>query len=47
MSDRAGGSGQRSALFGPKVALARAIGAVSRRSGRGGGTTLPGRMMFA
>jgi UDP-N-acetylmuramyl tripeptide synthase len=35
-----------SRLFGPKVALARATGAVSRRSGRGGGTTLPGRMLL-
>ena len=46
MSDRAGASGRRSALFGPKVVLARAVGAVSRRSGRGGGTTLPGRMLL-
>ncbi len=37
---------RRSALFGPKLALARAAGAVSRRSGRGGGTTLPGRMLL-
>jgi lipid II isoglutaminyl synthase (glutamine-hydrolysing) len=35
-----------SMLFGPKLALARATGAVSRRSGRGGGTTLPGRMLL-
>jgi lipid II isoglutaminyl synthase (glutamine-hydrolysing) len=35
-----------SALFGPKVALARVTGAVSRRSGRGGGTTLPGRLLL-
>jgi lipid II isoglutaminyl synthase (glutamine-hydrolysing) len=35
-----------SALFGPKVALARATGALSRRSGRGGGTTLPGRLLL-
>ncbi|MGH2992821.1 MAG: MurT ligase domain-containing protein [Solirubrobacterales bacterium] len=35
-----------SALFGPKVALARATGAISRRSGRGGGTTLPGRLLL-
>jgi lipid II isoglutaminyl synthase (glutamine-hydrolysing) len=33
-------------VFGPKVALARAAGAVSRRSGRGGGTTLPGRLLL-
>ncbi len=32
--------------FAPKVALARATGAVSRRSGRGGGTTLPGRLLL-
>ena len=35
-----------SSLFGPKVALARATGALSRRSGRGGGTTLPGRLLL-
>jgi lipid II isoglutaminyl synthase (glutamine-hydrolysing) len=35
-----------SALFAPKVALARATGALSRRSGRGGGTTLPGRLLL-
>jgi lipid II isoglutaminyl synthase (glutamine-hydrolysing) len=34
-----------SALFGPKRALAKAVGALSRRSGRGGGTTLPGRLL--
>jgi lipid II isoglutaminyl synthase (glutamine-hydrolysing) len=33
-------------LFGPKLALARAAGALSRRSGRGGGTTLPGRLLL-
>ncbi len=33
-------------LFGAKVALARAIGAASRTSGRGGGTTLPGRVLL-
>ncbi|HKH41309.1 MAG TPA: MurT ligase domain-containing protein [Solirubrobacterales bacterium] len=39
--------GQRaSRLFAPKRALARAIGALSRRSGRGGGTTLPGRALL-
>ncbi len=32
--------------FGAKVALARAIGAASRTSGRGGGTTLPGRVLL-
>jgi UDP-N-acetylmuramyl tripeptide synthase len=35
-----------STAFGAKVALARAIGAASRRSGRGGGTTLPGRVLL-
>jgi UDP-N-acetylmuramyl tripeptide synthase len=33
-------------MFGPKLALARAAGALSRRSGRGGGTTLPGRLLL-
>ena len=33
-------------VFGAKVALARAIGAASRTSGRGGGTTLPGRVLL-
>ncbi len=33
-------------LFGAKLALARAIGAASRASGRGGGTTLPGRALL-
>ncbi len=35
-----------SALFGAKLAAARATGALSRRSGRGGGTTLPGRVLL-
>jgi UDP-N-acetylmuramyl tripeptide synthase len=35
-----------SGAFGPKLALARAAGALSRRSGRGGGTTLPGRLLL-
>jgi len=35
-----------SALFGAKVAAARAIGAASRATGRGGGTTLPGRVLL-
>jgi lipid II isoglutaminyl synthase (glutamine-hydrolysing) len=34
------------ALFGAKLAAARAIGAASRASGRGGGTTLPGRVLL-
>ena len=33
-------------LFGAKLALSRAVGAASRRSGRGGGTTLPGRVLL-
>jgi UDP-N-acetylmuramyl tripeptide synthase len=41
------GDGAAGALFGAKVALSRAIGAASRRSGRGGGTTLPGRALLA
>jgi lipid II isoglutaminyl synthase (glutamine-hydrolysing) len=34
-----------SAMFTAKRAVARAVGAMSRRSGRGGGTTLPGRLL--
>ncbi|HEV7399596.1 MAG TPA: MurT ligase domain-containing protein [Solirubrobacterales bacterium] len=34
------------ALFGVKLTAARAIGAASRVSGRGGGTTLPGRVLL-
>jgi UDP-N-acetylmuramyl tripeptide synthase len=33
-------------LFGAKVAAARAVGVASRASGRGGGTTLPGRLLL-
>jgi lipid II isoglutaminyl synthase (glutamine-hydrolysing) len=40
------GSRRGGALFGAKVAAARAIGAASRASGRGGGTTLPGRALL-
>jgi UDP-N-acetylmuramyl tripeptide synthase len=36
----------RGVLFGAKVGLSRAIGAASRASGRGGGTTLPGRVLL-
>jgi lipid II isoglutaminyl synthase (glutamine-hydrolysing) len=36
----------RGGLFRAKVALSRAIGAASRASGRGGGTTLPGRVLL-
>jgi UDP-N-acetylmuramyl tripeptide synthase len=40
-------SGDRSeALFGAKRLAARAVGAASRASGRGGGTTLPGRLLL-
>jgi UDP-N-acetylmuramyl tripeptide synthase len=35
-----------SAAFRAKLALARATGSLSRRSGRGGGTTLPGRLLL-
>ncbi len=41
-----GRAGRGGAAFGAKRALARAIGAASRRSGRGGGTTLPGRVLL-
>jgi UDP-N-acetylmuramyl tripeptide synthase len=34
-----------SASFRVKVGLSKAVGALSRRSGRGGGTTLPGRLL--
>jgi UDP-N-acetylmuramyl tripeptide synthase len=34
------------ALFGVKLATARAVGIASRASGRGGGTTLPGRLLL-
>jgi UDP-N-acetylmuramyl tripeptide synthase len=37
---------RRGAFFGAKVAAARALGAASRASGRGGGTTLPGRVLL-
>jgi lipid II isoglutaminyl synthase (glutamine-hydrolysing) len=37
---------RRGPLFGAKLALARAVGAASRASGRGGGTTLPGRLLL-
>jgi UDP-N-acetylmuramyl tripeptide synthase len=40
------GSGQTGRLFGAKRLIARAIGAASRASGRGGGTTLPGRVLL-
>ncbi len=37
---------RRGALFGAKIAASRAVGAASRASGRGGGTTLPGRVLL-
>ncbi len=45
-SQPAGKPHRRDALFGAKVAASRAIGAASRASGRGGGTTLPGRVLL-
>jgi lipid II isoglutaminyl synthase (glutamine-hydrolysing) len=42
MASRAGST----PAFGVKLAVSRAIGAASRRSGRGGGTTLPGRVLL-
>ena len=39
-------SRRASPAFAAKVGLARATGALSRRSGRGGGTTLPGRLLL-
>jgi UDP-N-acetylmuramyl tripeptide synthase len=38
--------GSSGALFGAKRLAARAVGAASRASGRGGGTTLPGRLLL-
>jgi UDP-N-acetylmuramyl tripeptide synthase len=38
--------GVMSPLLRTKVAIAKATGALSRRSGRGGGTTLPGRLLL-
>jgi len=38
--------GRSGAVFGAKRLAARAIGAASRASGRGGGTTLPGRLLL-
>jgi UDP-N-acetylmuramyl tripeptide synthase len=40
------GNGRSGGLFGAKIALSRAIGAASRVSGRGGGTTIPGRVLL-
>ena len=33
-------------LLGPKVAAANAVGALARRAGRGGGTSLPGKVLM-
>jgi len=38
--------GRSGAVFGAKRLAARAVGAASRASGRGGGTTLPGRLLL-
>jgi len=38
--------GRNGALFGAKRLAARTVGAASRASGRGGGTTLPGRLLL-
>jgi lipid II isoglutaminyl synthase (glutamine-hydrolysing) len=38
--------GRNGALFGAKRLAARVVGAASRASGRGGGTTLPGRLLL-
>jgi lipid II isoglutaminyl synthase (glutamine-hydrolysing) len=45
-SQPAGKRHRRDAFFAAKVAASRAIGAASRASGRGGGTTLPGRVLL-
>jgi len=42
----AGSGSAQGGLFGAKLALSRALGAASRASGRGGGTTLPGRVLL-
>jgi UDP-N-acetylmuramyl tripeptide synthase len=34
-------------LLGPKIAAARAVGSLARRAGRGGGTSLPGKVLLA
>jgi UDP-N-acetylmuramyl tripeptide synthase len=47
LSAAAAGAARRGGpVFGAKVLAARAIGAASRASGRGGGTTLPGRALL-
>jgi len=42
----AGNGSAKGGLFGAKLALSRTLGAASRASGRGGGTTLPGRVLL-
>jgi lipid II isoglutaminyl synthase (glutamine-hydrolysing) len=42
----ASGARGHGGLFAAKLALSRGIGAASRASGRGGGTTLPGRILL-
>jgi UDP-N-acetylmuramyl tripeptide synthase len=39
-------NGKAKGFFGAKVAVSRGVGAASRASGRGGGTTLPGRVLL-
>ncbi|HEY4778085.1 MAG TPA: Mur ligase family protein [Solirubrobacterales bacterium] len=46
MTAAAARKGRRGTLFGAKLAASRALGAASRASGRGGGTTLPGRVLL-
>jgi lipid II isoglutaminyl synthase (glutamine-hydrolysing) len=41
-----GNGSPKGGLFGAKLVLSRALGAASRASGRGGGTTLPGRVLL-
>ena len=33
-------------LLGPKIMAARAVGGLARRAGRGGGTSLPGKVLM-
>ncbi len=46
MAPREGRRRSNGALFGAKLTAARAAGLASRASGRGGGTTLPGRLLL-
>ncbi len=43
-----GREGDRAAMtaLGPKIAAARAVGSIARRAGRGGGTSLPGKLLM-